>query len=161
MEQDRLKFSIERFDHYYDSINNKGSVFLALSTFIVGGLITTYPTLIDKMSNKLLGNIIISCLLGIGIFIMILLVNAAMPYLSKRRHSIHYFGSISNHSESEFRQKSSEVDSSKEVDDLRSQVYQLSVGLSKKFRKLRIAGILFIIQFAFFIPLIILLITNN
>ncbi len=40
MEFERLIFCINRYDHYYDSVNNKSNVFLVISTFIVGGLIT-------------------------------------------------------------------------------------------------------------------------
>jgi len=160
MEKERLRFCIERFDHYYDSVNSKGSVFLALSTFVVGGLITIYPTIIEKISEKLLGNILISGLIGIGISIILILVNAAIPYLVNQKASIHYFGFISNLAEDDFGQRSKELNSEIELEDLRSQVYQLSKGLSKKFKNLRIAGILFIIQFSLFIPLIFLMITN-
>jgi len=47
-----------------------------------------------------------------------------------------------------------------EIIDLRTQVHQLSSGLKSKFSLLRIAGILFLLQFILFIPLFILIINN-
>ncbi|HEY9488539.1 MAG TPA: hypothetical protein VIQ51_09410, partial [Chryseosolibacter sp.] len=43
--QEHLRFCIERFDHYYDSVNNKCALFLTVNTFIVGGLMAIHPTL--------------------------------------------------------------------------------------------------------------------
>ena len=39
MEKDRLKYTINRFDHYFDSVNNKSAVYIAINTFITGGII--------------------------------------------------------------------------------------------------------------------------
>jgi len=49
MEKERLKYNIDRFDAYYNSVNSKCGVFLALSTFIVGGLATAYSPIIKAV----------------------------------------------------------------------------------------------------------------
>lgn len=50
MEKERLLLCISRYDHYYDSVNNKSNVFLTLSIFVVGGLVAGYSTLMDKVA---------------------------------------------------------------------------------------------------------------
>ena len=159
-EKERLKFCIDRFDHYYDSINSKSAVFLALSTFIVGGLVAVYPTLLEKVHCNLWVHILMICPIGIGLAIMITVIGASTPFLSRDTTSIHYFGSISSTEKSVFDEKSRDMEEESELADLRDQVYQLACGLRSKFSKLRTAGILFTIQFILFIPLIILLIIN-
>lgn len=160
MEKERLKFCIERFDHYYDSINSKSAVFLALSTFIVGGLITAYPTLLAKVDCNLWVHLIMTALIGTGLTIMIIVILASFPFLSDDTTSIFYFGAIGSIEKGTFEERSRNLEEEDELIDLRNQVYQLSCGLRNKFRKLKTAGIIFTIQFILFIPLIILLITN-
>ena len=46
---EHAKFVIERFDHYYDTVNSKGSFYIGLNTFILGGLCAGYISIADKM----------------------------------------------------------------------------------------------------------------
>lgn len=161
MEKDRLKFCIERFDHYYDSINNKSAVFLALSTFIVGGLVAAYPALLERVNCEILVHTLMIINIGIGLSIMIMVVGASTPFLAIGTESMHFFGSISKMSAGDYCDKSCNLNSGEEeLKDLRLQVHQLSRGLTNKFTKLMWAGHLFKIQFFLFIPLILLLISN-
>src|SRR5690242_19870751 len=41
---DQSRFLIDRFDHYNDSINNKGAFYLSINTFILGGLCVGYSS---------------------------------------------------------------------------------------------------------------------
>ncbi len=160
MERDRLKFSIERFDHYYDSVNSKCAVFLALSTFIVGALIAAYPIILDKLTNSVWVHLSIASLIAIGVMIMIVVIGAATPFNSKGGNSLLYFGSIGELEPQDFRARSAVLSTDEELADLRTQVYELSKGLRDKFKSLRWAGILFIIQFALLIPFTILIVTH-
>ncbi|HLN94399.1 MAG TPA: Pycsar system effector family protein [Flavobacterium sp.] len=161
MEKERLRFCIERYDNYYDSVNNKSSVFLGLSTFIVGGLIAGFFALPDFADCTPWICILMTLLILLGIFIMIIVVLASTPFLGKGKDSLHYFGSVSCHSHDAFCQKSQTQDTGyDELADLRTQVHQLASGLSSKFYKLKTAGILFAVQFALFIPLLLLIISN-
>jgi len=100
-------------------------------------------------------------LILIGIVIMIIVILAATPFVSKDTDSLHYFGSISCQSHEEFCTKSIEcISEEDELKDLRMQVHQLACGLSSKFYRLKMAGILFTIQFTLFIPLLMLVIHN-
>jgi hypothetical protein len=165
MERERLKFCIDRFDHYYDSVNNKGAVFLGLSTFIVGGLSAAYPSFLSSVNCNVWVHFLMRSLIFIGLAIMIIVIRALTPFISNNTGSVNtgsvfYFGSIGNQDKNVFLEKSKNLDEEGELIDLRTQAHELSKGLTYKFRQLRMVAVLFTIQFVLFIPLIILLINN-
>ena len=78
-----LKHTVDRYDHYFDSINNKGNLFLALNTFLLGGIITGYYGINKSFEDRY--NLlfftwlaVICCLLSIGFTLW-----AIIPYLNK------------------------------------------------------------------------------
>lgn len=161
MEKERLKYCIDRFDNYYDSVNNKSSVFLGLSTFIVGGLIAGYFAVSLYVDCGFWIHALMISLTGIGIAIMIIVVKAATPFLTKNDDSLHFFGAIACLDGPSFCIKSATPCTDEdELKDLRNQVHQLACGLTGKFKKLKIAGILFTIQFYLFIPLFLMILCN-
>ena len=161
MEKERLKYCINRFDQYYDSINSKSSVFLALSTFIVGGLVAGYFAMGTYVSCGVWIHALMSLLIGLGVAIMIIVVLAATPFLTKDRDSLHFYGSIACMDATGFCNKSATPCTDEdELKDLRNQVHQLATGLTGKFKKLKTAGILFAIQFYLFIPLFLMILFN-
>jgi len=161
MERERLLFNINRFDHYYDSVNNKSAVFLGLSTFIVGGLVAAYPSILELVECGVLVHLVMTSVIALGIAIMIIVILASTPFLGRETDSMYYFGSISRMTQVNYTNKSiSGYTDEDELTDLRNQVHQLSCGLEKKFVKLQLAGKLFTIQFFLFIPLILIIITN-
>ena len=134
---------------------------MGLSTFIVGGLVVGFFAIKDFVVYTPWIYLLMIVLILIGIVIMIIVVLAATPFISNGSESLHYFGSISCQTHDEFSIKSIEnISPEEELNDLRVQVHQLACGLSSKFSKLKIAGILFAIQFVLFIPLLILVIHN-
>lgn len=154
MEKERLKYCIDRFDHYYDGVNNKSSVFLGLSTFIVGGLITGYFAVRPYINCGFWMHALMVILIGLGVAVMIIVVMAATPFLGKDIESLHYFGDIACLKGPDFCAKSATpCTDEEELEDLRNQVHQLAIGLTGKFNKLKTAGILFTIQFCLFVPL--------
>ncbi|WP_194766495.1 Pycsar system effector family protein [Tamlana sp. I1] len=159
MEKDRLKYTIDRFDHYFDSVNNKSAVYIAINTFITGGIIVllTQTDIVCEMSR--LGKFSIALLLFIGISSLILLSIASIPLFSKKPDSLYYFGAISRMKQSEFNKTSKNYTDKDELQDLRSQTYILADGLTKKFTWLKLTGIFLVAQFLLlFIILIIILI---
>jgi hypothetical protein len=161
MEKERLKYCIDRFDHYYDSVNNKSSVFLGLSTFIVGGLVAGYFVIDPVVNCGFWVHALMIILIGLGVATMIVVIRAATPFLGKDTDSLHFFGSIGCMAASDFCAKSAMLcNEEDELIDLRNQVHQLASGLQGKFRKLKAAGILFTIQFFLFIPLFIIILCN-
>lgn len=159
-ELERLQFCIQRFDHFYDSTNNKGNVILVLNTFIIGGLSALYPAIIDKVYTTLWVNMSFIVLILIGLAATFFTLSAIVPYLSSKTDSLLYFGSIANLDSHVFQVRSQNISEDDELTDYRSQVHQLSNGLFVKFKKLRIATILISIQFSLFIPFVFILYTN-
>lgn len=160
MERERLKYCIGRWDHYYDSVNNKSAVFLGLGTFIVGGLVAAYPAILEKVACNCFIHILMGLLIGIGVAIMIIVIKASIPYLGQDDRSLLYFGTVSSLTEDEFCERSISCTADEDIVDLRKQAHQLSIGLKNKFERLKVAGILFTIQFYLFIPLLLTIIFN-
>jgi hypothetical protein len=160
MEEERLKLSIGRFDHYYDSINNKCTVMLTLNTFIVGGLIASYPILLEKIECGLCFHGLMTALLGLGLAIMITVTSASIPFLGGRSNSLLFWGDIAGITETAFNTQSQAQSATDALNDLRSQAYHLACGLRSKFRLLRIVGQMMIIQFILFVPLFLVIICN-
>lgn len=160
-EKSRLNFTMARIDHYYDSINNKSAVYIAINTFITGGVLV----LITQTEQPLNGlwNLTEVCLwacMALGLISLVLLAITSIPFISKKTNSIYYFGTIAKMNETEFIEKSRNCTGKKDLNDLRVQVYILSKGLISKFEKLRWVGLLLMAQFLLLIPTIIFLLTK-
>lgn len=162
MEKKRLLYSINRFDHYFDSVNNKTAVYIALNTFILGAIITGYVSIQNfDINNIKTFKTLLSIEMVIGISTLILLIFASIPYFSKDSKSLYYFGGIGSQLKSDFVENSKSITKKQELNDLRNQVHVLSIGLNRKFTKLKIAGILIVIQCILLVPLIIILLINK
>lgn len=161
IERNRLAFTMSRIDNYYDSVNNKSAVYIAINTFITGGVLV----LITQAKQPLTGLwssaefCLWSCMV-LGIFSLVLLAITSVPFVSGKPKSIYYFGSIGAMGELDFNKKSSNYSTKKDLKDLRSQVQILSKGLTSKFEKLKWVGFLLIAQFLLLTPTIIYLLTN-
>lgn len=161
-EKERLLYAISRFDHYFDSVNNKTAVYIAINTFVVGSIITSYVTLIKDVihySETFQALVAISFLLGL--LTLIILVIASIPFFSKDSDSMYYFGGIGTMEKEEFISCSKILTAKQELKDLRNQAHTLSQGLNKKFTKLKLAGKLLILQFLLLIPIFAIIIYNK
>lgn len=160
MEKDRLLLCISRYDHYYDSINNKCNVFLTLSIAIVGGLVAAYPTLLEKVNCGIWLHINMAVLLVAGLANILFTVWTSIPFLKKGGDSLLYFGNVATINVEEFAAQSACETEDRGLVDLRRQVHVLARGLHAKFRYLKIAGTLLLIQAVFFFPLVVLIVIN-
>ena len=52
MEKERLEYTVNRLDHYYDSVNNKTAVYIAINTFITGGTITLITQIVELPNQE-------------------------------------------------------------------------------------------------------------
>ncbi|MBO3099496.1 Pycsar system effector family protein [Gelidibacter pelagius] len=160
MEKDRLKYTINRFDHYFDSVNNKSAVYIAINTFITGGIIVllTQTDFVYNMSK--IGKFGVATLLLMGVLSLIILSVASIPFFSKKPDSLYYFGSISKMKQSEFNKTSKSYTEKDGLQDLRTQTYILSKGLTKKFTWLKLAGIFLVIQFILLLIILLTILIN-
>ena len=160
-EKDRLILTISRIDHYYDSVNNKSAVYIAINTFVTGGLLVLITQTETLKEIWFWGLISLCVCIGLGIASLILLAIASIPFFSKEPNSLYYFGKIGSQRLSDFIEKSKNYTLKDDIGDLREQIHTLSTGLTKKFEKLKFVGILLVLQFIFLIPIIIFLIPNT
>lgn len=138
---DMLRHTMDRYDHYYDSINNKGNVFLTLNTFLLGGIITGYYSIKDTLTGDIYTTLfvllaLICCLISIGYTLW-----AIIPYLSKQADSLNgsaiYFDNVSNLSFQSFKKMYDDMTDIKAYEDYVQQVHLLAIGLQKKFCRLK------------------------
>lgn len=161
-EKERLLFNIGRFDHYYDSINNKIAVYIAINTFLLGGMIGTYFTISSKLTIcKSSIEFLIILLTLVGLLTIAVLIYTSIPFLGFKSSSLYYFGTISKNTFDEYKEKSRKCDEKEDLNDLREQVYYLSQGLSKKFTILRITGQSMLCQVIMLIIVSLLIFKNN
>lgn len=161
-EKERLLYSINRFDHYFESVNNKTAVYLAMNTFLLGGIITVYVSVHEHIYMFLtLFNVLLTIEMLLGIGGLILITIASIPYFSTESDSLYYFGAIGSMPKKKFFECSKKMDTKDELKDLRNQVHTLSDGLNRKFKRLKISGRLIVVQFIILIPIILILITNK
>lgn len=160
MEKERLEYTISRLDHYFDSVNNKTAVYIAINTFLTGGIITLITQIKETLTQHFWLQFIIGSILVLGILSLILLAWASIPYFSPntKYESLYYFASISGKKFQDFSENSEGQGKKGNLKDLRSQVHLMSIGLAKKFRKLTWVGVLLIAQFVLLAPLTYILI---
>lgn len=163
MEKIRLEYTISRLDHYYDSVNNKTSVYIAINTFITGGSITLLTQIQELIDKEIWVLVFLAFIIFFGVVSLILLVLASMPYLTPKSEiqSLYYFASIANKNAQEFFVLSEQQGKKRDLKDLRNQVFILSKGLNGKFRKLKWVCRLLIFQFLLLLPLTYILIKTT
>lgn len=153
-EKERLIYTICRFDHYFDSVNNKTAVYIAISTFVLAGNVTALLNILNlfpelgcyKIFQFLLQiGLMFNGILGVGT--LSFLIVASIPFFTQNSNSLYYFGGIGSMDLKKFEDSSKKRNDDDDLKDLRSQVHILSKGLNAKFVKLKIAGILLFIQF--------------
>lgn len=159
------KFIIERFDHYYDSVNNKGSFYIGLNTFIFGGICVGYLSIHDKVdANVIIWALFALLIIGNAISIAFT-VTAIMPFTKDNPENPHsasliYFGGIAKHTLPHFKEKFEGAQEGDMLDDLVQQAHCLAGGLHKKYRNLKWAGLFIVVQFITMLPLLFLIVKN-
>ncbi|OLY95709.1 hypothetical protein SAMN05444008_1208 [Cnuella takakiae] len=162
---EHAKFIIERFDHYYDGVNNKGAFYIGLNTFIFGGICVGYLSLHDKVTADALFWTLFSVLVISNILSTFFTITALMPFLKGNHQglelpSLVYFGGIARHGLSHFKERFEKADGATMLDDLLQQAYCLAQGLDSKYKKLKYAAMCVVAQFITMLPLLFLIIRN-
>ena len=149
---EHLKFLMERFDHYYDSINNKGAFYIGLNTFLLGGICVGYIAYHEKITNNYLFLGLIFAMMACCIVSILYTILAIRPY-TKDNHvnddckSLIFFGGIADHTANFFFQKFDSETEDSILTDMKRQVHCLAVGLNVKYKRLKYASMLLLAQF--------------
>lgn len=157
---EHLQFTISRFDHYYDSINNKGNLFLGVNIFLITGLFAAIAALPTYLKNEGAALFCIALMLSLNIVSLIYTLLSLQPYARTCGSSLVYFGDICQRDLATFQRDFNAQTDDQHMDDLTQQVYYLSRGLQKKFQSLSIAGTLFFVEAVILLPLFFSVIFN-
>lgn len=160
---EHMKFLIGRFDHYYDSVNNKGSFYIGINTFILGGICVGFSNYCKSVQLGM-STCVVTIILLVTCFASIFYTLSAMaPFLkisfgSNTDDSLIFFGGIAKLEEVDFHSRFKNQTENEIIEDYQSQIYALSKGLNDKYKRLQKAGFFLTIEFIILIPLLSLLI---
>jgi hypothetical protein len=160
-----LQFSIGRYDHYFDSVNNKANFWLAFDSFVLGAVVVAYKDFVQPLySLKPVSKA--ACWLDIemGVFVLLSLLSiglillASYPFTRPPKKlpvssaateapaptdpplSSLYYDHVAIRTIEEFSAHLSQLPLAQLAHDYHRQAHQLSQGLSAKYRRLRQAG---------------------
>lgn len=135
-----LKFAIDRYDHYYESVNNKGNVYLTILTFLLGGTITGFYSLNSKTTCTGWEWFLFYLIIAVLVLGIILTLTALKPYLKNGTGNLDgsafYFADVASFTKNEYKQI---METRTIIDfhgDMVNQTHQLASGLTKKYRLL-------------------------
>jgi hypothetical protein len=162
---EHTKFLIERFDHYYDTINNKGAFYIGLNSTIFGGISVGYTSLYTKVECSiwiwlLLISLLVFCFLSIAFTIIAMRPYTKDNHVNDDYHSLVFFGGIAKHEANNFIQKYKVQTEDAINEDMYRQTHCLAKGLEYKFHKLKLASNMLIVQFSIMLPFFFLIIKN-
>jgi hypothetical protein len=162
---EHAKFIIERFDHYYDTINSKGSFYIALNSFIFGGLCTGYISIENKVTQGFWFWLLLVLPFIICIISILYTITAVSPFLKDNdnnddNNSLVFFGGIAKHSLNHFIEKIRSENDDSIREEMYRQIHCLAKGLKSKFDKLFIVSYLLAFQFVLITIFIIYIIKN-
>jgi hypothetical protein len=164
---EELKFIISRFDHYYESVNNKGNVYLTLNTFALAGIIAGYVYLksIDGNEYGPWTNFVFGVIVSLGILSIASILLALKPYLISKKfgktRSVIFFGDVSKFEEHGLVSTWSKTNEQSFHEDLLRQTHTLACGLREKYNAISWATILMLMELAFTILFGTMLIYNK
>jgi len=151
-----LKFILQRIDHYYNGVNLKGTFFLGVNTFILGGCLASFQ------SDGVVNTYDIWLLLSFLLVVLLSLISVAfvlwaiLPFLNHGKsydyESIIFFGSIANRSFKQFHQEVEQISTDSFEKDITRQIHILSAGLQSKYIRIRNAGVFLFLSLTSTIP---------
>ena len=141
-----LKFILERYDHYIESVQSKSNLYITLNTFVLTGVVTLFA----GFKNQLDGFMTIWLLIIIGISIVSLIYTllALIPQTKKNGlDSVIFFGNVSEkNQQDEYYESIKDMDEETFKKDLAQQVQQVAKIVCKKHIHLRNTNQFLIVQ---------------
>lgn len=160
---EQSRFIINRFDHYFDSINNKGVFYITINTFLLGALLSQIGLVIKSGNDSWWIYAFVFGLILMNISSTILTILSINPFKGPKcdePSSLIYYNDIACRDVNKFKAEY-EIQTEESMNgDFANQVHQLAVGLKKKFDRLRYAGVLLLLQFVLLIPIVVVTILS-
>lgn len=160
---EQSKFIIGRFDHYFDSINNKGVFYITINTFLLGGLLSQIREIVSSSSGSWWIYTLVLGFVLINVSSTILTILSINPFKSPKcdePSSLIYYSDIACKDLNSFKVEYATQTEEFTKMDFTNQIHQLAGGLKIKFDRLRYAGILLLFQFVSLVPIIVITILS-
>lgn len=163
---DITQFNISRYDNYYDSVNNKGMFYLTFNTFILSGMCASFITLKPSINSNIIIYILLIIILITCTISIIYTIISLNPFLKSNylntssRKSLLFFGDVASISANEYVDSCKNQTRNELLEDLINQNHALANGLNMKFKRLKCAGDLILVQFFFVLVIIPFIIFN-
>lgn len=144
---EKVKFTINRLDHYIESTNSKANLVLACNAVIFGGVLTGFA-----FGNK----VDLSCFQEKSLLITIVsglisctyVILAVLPYTKSKgtetNKSLFFFKDIISYKQKDYINFLNDQSEFAEFNDLATQVHNISKGLNQKFNRMRV-GVYFLL----------------
>ena len=147
---EHAQFIIERFDHYYEQVNNKGQFYLGLSSLMVGIVISN----VEKISKIAAESYSFQAILIIfsltSALSIILVLTAITPFLLSGKKSNYntliFFNEIAKLERQKFITEFNNQTEDDMANDYANQIHVLAQGLKLKYRHLYITSCFILIQ---------------
>lgn len=162
----RNEFLVSRYDHYYDSVNNKGMFYLTFNSFLLSGICGSYIALKAIINASVTLHSLVIILFVTTVLSSVYTILSINPFLKKcisssnTFYSLMFFGDVAKKSNEEFIQKTLHRSEMDHCIDLLTQTHTLATGLNKKFERLVTAGNLILVELILFIIIIPLIVYN-
>ena len=143
---ENLKFILQRYDHYIESVQSKSNLYITLNTFVLTGAITLFAGFKNQLDNYL--TVWLLLIIGISIFSLFYTLLALIPQTKKNgQNSIIFFGDVAekNHAD-EYYESIKDMDEESFKKDLAQQIQQVAKIVSKKHIHLRNTNKFLIVQ---------------
>lgn len=143
---ENLKFILERYDHYIESVQSKSNLYITLNTFMLTGAITLYAGFKDQLDGCL--RVWLLVIIGISILSLIYTLLALIPQTKKtEQDSVIFFGKVAEKNQpDEYYESIKNMDEENFKKDLAQQVQQVAEIVHKKHIHLRNTNQLLIVQ---------------
>ena len=141
---EQARFVINRYDHFYESINTKGNLYLAINAILIGGIASSYSFLDQKLNfssghNVVIAGVVILCAVSLSFTIA-----AINPFTKSSPQpgnvSLIHYSQVASLECKYYARKFRNRSESMHLQDMLRQVHILSVGLTRKFERLKYAG---------------------
>jgi len=155
---EEAKFIIGRYDHYFESINNKCNLYLAINTLIIGAVMTGFPVLDKQKHFEGIMTYLPVAILLLSLIAILITLFITNPFLKNGSSSVLFFGEVSKSKRSDYVEIIKNISEGDITEDFIIQIHELARGLVSKFRKLRAVTVLLGFELALIIWFAIILI---
>jgi len=159
---DVLKYSISRFDGYFQAVNGKIALYISLNIFMLTAVTAGGQSIIKQFPGHTNIPVILLTLTVIASAVSLFTaIKASIPFLGNITSTIFFFGYISSLVFDDYKAKIESMDMNGVTTDLTCQAHILAKGLRSKYRYLQVAGYFLLVNVVLILSISLLVITKT